>query len=44
MAAVRIDSCSAVANALGIPPEKYVRKNETQKNWRRPAQVVEYVV
>ena len=32
VAAVRIDPCSTVANALGIPSEEYVRKNETQRN------------
>ncbi|KAG9438519.1 hypothetical protein H6P81_021534 [Aristolochia fimbriata] len=31
LGAVRIDPCSAVANALSIPPGEYVRKNETQK-------------
>ena len=29
---VRIDPCSAVANALSIPPGEYVRNNETQRN------------
>ncbi|GKV53682.1 hypothetical protein SLEP1_g60199, partial [Rubroshorea leprosula] len=32
LGAVRIDPCSAVANALSIPPGEYVRKNETQRN------------
>ena len=26
------------------PPGEYVRKNETQRNWRGPAQAVEHVV
>ena len=34
----------AAANALSIPPGEYVRKNETQRNWRGPAQAVEHVV
>jgi hypothetical protein len=29
---VRLDPCSAIANALSIPPGEYVRKNETQRN------------
>ena len=32
------------ANALSIPPGKYARKSETQRNWREPAQAVEHVV
>ncbi len=36
--------CSVVANALSIPPGKYARKSETQRNWRGPAQAVEHVV
>ncbi|KAG5568286.1 hypothetical protein H5410_064707 [Solanum commersonii] len=43
LGAVRIDPCSAVANALSIPPGEYVRKNETQK-LTGPAQAVEHVV
>ena len=35
---------SVVANALSIPPGKYARKSETQRNWRGPAQAVEHVV
>ena len=35
---------SAAANALSIPPGEYVRKNETQRNGRGPAQAVEHVV
>ena len=34
----------AVANALSIPPGEYARKSETQRNWRGPAQAVDYVV
>jgi len=40
----RFISYSVVANALSIPPGKYARKSETQRNWRGPAQAVEYVV
>ena len=36
--------CGIVANALSIPPGKYARKSETQRNWRGPAQAVEHVV
>ncbi|KAK5812427.1 hypothetical protein PVK06_027857 [Gossypium arboreum] len=32
LGAVRIDPCSAVANALSISPGEYVLKNETQRN------------
>jgi len=39
-----IDPSRAVANALSIPPGEYARKCETQRNWRGPAQAVEYVV
>ena len=35
---------SIQANALSIPPGKYNRKIETQRNWRGPAQAVEHVV
>ncbi len=35
---------SVAAYALSIPPGEYVRKNETQRNWRGPAQAVDYVV
>jgi len=38
------DPYSAVANALSIPPGKYGRKTKTQRNWRGPAQAVDYVV
>ena len=34
----------AAANAISIPPGEYGRKVETQRNWRGPAQAVEYVV
>ena len=37
------DNISAVANALSIPPGEYARKSETQRNWRGPAQAVDYV-
>ena len=40
----QIDLCSIKANALSIPPGKYARKSETQRNWRGPAQAVEHVV
>jgi hypothetical protein len=40
----RINPCSVKANALSIPPGKYARKSETQRNWRGPAQAVEHVV
>jgi hypothetical protein len=32
------------ANALSVPPGKYARKSETQRNWRGPAQAVEHVL
>lgn len=32
--AVRIDPCSAAANALSIPPREYVHKNKIQRNWQ----------
>ena len=35
---------SVAANALSIPPGEYGRKIKTQRNWRGPAQAVEYVV
>jgi hypothetical protein len=41
---VRLDPCSVVPNALSIPPGEYVRKNETQRNWRGTVQAVEHVV
>ena len=31
-------------NAISIPPGEYGRKIKTQRNWRGPAQAVEYVV
>src|SRR5579885_412605 len=37
-------SLRAAANALSIPPGKYGRKTETQRNCRGPAQAVEHVV
>jgi len=40
----RIDPSCAVANALSIPPGEYAGNCETQRNWRGPAQAVEYVV
>ena len=33
-----------LANAISIPPGKYDRKIETQRNWRGSAQAVEHVV
>lgn len=39
-----IDSFRAGVNTLNGPPGKYGRKVETQRNWRGPAQAVEYVV
>lgn len=30
--------------AQNVPPGKYGRKIETQRNWREPAQAVEHVV
>ena len=33
-----------LAKALSNPPGEYVRKNETQRNWRGPAQAEEHVV
>ncbi len=33
-----------VANVLNVPPGEYVRKDETQRNWRGPAQAVEHVL
>jgi hypothetical protein len=44
LSVVRIDPRSVVSNTLSIPPGEYVRKNETQRNWRGPAQAVEHVV
>ena len=34
----------AGVNTLSNPPGEYDRKVETQRNWRGPAQAVEYVV
>ena len=31
-------------NTISNPPGEYDRKVETQRNWRGPAQAVEYVV
>jgi hypothetical protein len=39
-----IQTFSAAANALSVPPGEYARKGETQRNWRGPAQAVEHVV
>ena len=39
-----IDPSSAGVNAISTPPGEYGRKVETQRNWRGPAQAVEYVV
>lgn len=34
----------AVGNPVSMPPGKYGRKAETQRNWRGPAQAVDHVV
>jgi hypothetical protein len=34
----------AGGNPLSMPPGKYGRKAETQRNWRGPAQAVDHVV
>ena len=39
-----IDPFCAGVNAISTPPGEYGRKVETQRNWRGPAQAVEYVV
>jgi len=39
-----IDPFRAAVNTISIPPGEYGRKVETQRNWRGPAQAVEYVV
>jgi len=44
MLVFRISDFKCQANAISIPPEKYTRKSETQRNWRGLTQVVEHVV
>ena len=38
------DPFRAAVNTISNPPGEYDRKVETQRNWRGPAQAVEYVV
>jgi len=38
---VHIDLCKVVVNTLRIPPREYVHKNEIQRSWHRPTQVVD---